>query len=365
MNPSSRLPDRPSIHLWVSVFLMLVGGGLIASCSPQGDISLPDVEATSDAWQALLEVTPLSYTTPQPDPMQTPLDGTYAKLDPSWPQWWLCRRCADYRPAGGIWKLQFNRGVMRILYDMTGWRSIASYSVIDERLYLFNDPFCPQDVGEYDWRIEDRRVTLEVIDDPCSFGLRAENLSSQPWASCPLPDEALAGEYESPLGCRAGEPPAAAPSDVPVIVTVHPGNSRFYNTPPDLILTANQVDHASQEGILISFDENSISYGLNRVLWWDGDWIEIASDQPFASMGVQFMGDPSIGWARVLFDGEEVWHGNTSQIWSEFGRHGGYVEVSAIGPGLHTMRVESMGFDYRPVTVAWFGFSYQGSARPE
>jgi len=32
---------------------------------------------------------------------------------------------------------------------------------------------------------------------------------------------------------------------------------------------------------------------------------------------------------------------------------------------MHTMRVESMGFDYRPVTVAWFGFSYEGSAQPK
>jgi hypothetical protein len=71
--------------------------------------------ATS-AWNVLLDKTPIAYTTPRPVPLQSPLDGTYTKVDPSWPQWWQCRRCADYRPAGGIWKLQFNQGVMRIYY---------------------------------------------------------------------------------------------------------------------------------------------------------------------------------------------------------------------------------------------------------
>jgi len=37
---------------------------------------------------------------------------------------------------------------MRILYDVTGWRSVASYTIVEQRLYLFNDPFCPQNIGE-------------------------------------------------------------------------------------------------------------------------------------------------------------------------------------------------------------------------
>jgi len=76
-------------------------------------------------------------------------------------------------------------------------------------------------------------------------------------------------------------------------------------------------------------------------------------------MGVQFFGDPQIGWARVLFDGVEVWRGNTSAIWSQNGRHVGYIEIAGFSPGRHTLRAESLGFDYRPVTVASFGFSYQ------
>ncbi|UCF28754.1 MAG: hypothetical protein JSW42_03440, partial [Chloroflexota bacterium] len=81
---------------------------------------------------------------------------------------------------------------------------------------------------------------------------------------------------------------------------------------------------------------------------------------PFESMGVQIYGDHTIGWARVLFDGEEVWRGDTAEIWSHLGRHGGYIEISGFDPGTHTIRVESMGFDYHPVTVAYFGFSHHG-----
>jgi hypothetical protein len=81
-------------------------------------------------------------------------------------------------------------------------------------------------------------------------------------------------------------------------------------------------------------------------------------------MGVQFMGERSIGWARVLLDGQEVWRGNVSEIWSERGRHGGYVEVSGFEPGLHTIRAESLGFDYRPVSVASFGFGDKEGVAP-
>jgi hypothetical protein len=313
-----------------------------------------------DSWSALLEITPLSYTTPHPDPIESILDGTYAKLDPSLPQWWLCRRCADYRPAGGIWKLQLDRGVLRILYDVNGWRSVASYSIAADRLYIFNDPSCPKDVGEYAWWTENNDLRLEEVSDPCSFGLRAENLSAQLWANCSTAPDAQDTDWQAPVGCQRVEVPELMPPELSVTVAVRPGNSRFYATPPDLIVPANQVEIAAQEEIRIKYAEESISYGLNRVLWWDGDWIEVFSERQFSTIGVQFMGDPPIGWARVLFDGVEIWRGNTSEIWNEFGRHGGYVEVSGFEPGSHSLRVESLGIDFHPVTVAWFGFNLGG-----
>lgn len=82
-------------------------------------------------------------------------------------------------------------------------------------------------------------------------------------------------------------------------------------------------------------------------------------------MGVQVYGDYTMGWAQVFFDGQEVWRGDTSEIWSYQGRNGEYIEVKDFEPGSHALRIESMGFDYHPVTVAFFGFNQTGGVKLE
>lgn len=323
------------------------------------------VESTATAtsvWLALQQVTPVPFTTPLPEPIPGPLDGTYTKIDPSPPQWWACRRCADYRPAGGIWRLEFDRGVARIFYEVTGWRSLTSVNIAGDRLFLFNDPYCPEVVGEYRWELEHDTLRLTATNDTCEFGLRGKNLSQQAWAVCPAnggSPESASGS-RSPAGCEDPKPAfGAAPTpSLPVAVAVRPGDSRFYDDPPDVRAYANTDDQPAPAGIDVAFHSGSIAYGLNRVIWWNGDWIEATTNLPFESMGVQILGEPQTGWARVLFDGVEVWRGNSAAIWSGNGRHGGYVEVSGYGPGRHTLRAESLGFDYRPVTVASFGFRH-------
>lgn len=350
--------------LGISGLLCLFGLLWLSPPAEAGVISgTPTLQATpspSGGWSDLLQVTPFAYTDPLPEPVESPLDGTYAKVDPSWPQWWLCRRCADYRPAGGIWKLQFDQGIMRIYYDVTGWHSLASFTVSGDRLTLFNDPYCGEK-GEYKWKLKDGQLELAVINDSCSFQLRGRNLSEQPWPACPAPDSPQQGQQ--PPGCADNPPPPAAPApaDLPVTVTAHGGDSRFFENPPDTIAFANGLADSQPEGIHVTYHSESIPFGLNRVLWWKGDWIEASTDRPFTAMGVQFMGDPQTGWARVLFDGVEVWRGNTTDIWSKAGRHGGYIEISGFEQGPHTLRAESLGFDYHPVPVASFGFSEQES----
>lgn len=317
----------------------------------------------------MLENTLPADTSPTLDTGSSPLDGTYTKVDPSWPQWWLCRRCADYRLAGGIWKLVFDKGMMHIYYDMTGWRSMASFNISGDRLHIFNDPYCPDDEGEYTWEQGGGQIKLEVIDDTCSFQLRGKNLSNQPWLTCLPPEKTThpASDWQAPPGCEGSPtmPEPAPASNLPINVTVHGGDSRFFKKPPDVFANANNADIPSPEGIYVTYHDQSIPYGLSRVLWWEGDWIQASTELPFASMGVQILGDPPIGWARVLFDGVEVWRGKTSAIWSYHGRHGGYVEISGFSPGTHVIRAESMAFDYRPVTVASFGFSYHEGVKSQ
>jgi hypothetical protein len=114
------------------------------------------------------------------------------------------------------------------------------------------------------------------------------------------------------------------------------------------------------EGINLSYSEESLLYGVGRVLWTDEDWVEVRTQGAFTSMGVQFRGDYMIGWARVLFDGEEIWRGDTSRIWTYLRDHGGYIEVSGFEPGEHVLRVERLEVDSRPVVVSFFGFNREG-----
>ncbi|MGH2606003.1 MAG: hypothetical protein ACRDG5_05375, partial [Anaerolineales bacterium] len=77
--------------LGLLVFLVLIAGGRrdrSAEMLPEGATSAP-----TGIWVALLAETPIAYSgTPLPASIQTPIDGTYVKLDPNWPQWWLCFR---------------------------------------------------------------------------------------------------------------------------------------------------------------------------------------------------------------------------------------------------------------------------------
>src|SRR5262245_55321860 len=41
-------------------------------------------------WEELLKITPFPHQFPLPEAVQSPLDGTYAKVDASPPQYWTC-----------------------------------------------------------------------------------------------------------------------------------------------------------------------------------------------------------------------------------------------------------------------------------
>ena len=308
--------------------------------------------AQPSGWDTLLQTDPLPLLKPLPAPVAGPFDGTYAKLVAAPPMWWKCYRCADYRVSGGLWKLQFDQGVLRLYYDATGWHSLASYTVAGNQVKIYNDPWCPDETGKYTWKLVDGTLQLTPIGDPCAFELRAATLTEQPWQAC-TPGTSFPA-------CQDTLPLPDPPSQRDVTVTVHGGDSRFFTVPPDILIAANASE--TREGLTIVYSPESVSFGLTRVLWWEGNWIEAMTDLPFTAMGVQFLGEAQIGWARVLFDGVEVWNGNTADIAYENYRHGGYVEISGFEPGPHTLRVESLGFDYRPVTVASFGFSEQGRA---
>jgi hypothetical protein len=42
---------------------------------------------------------------------------------------------------------------MRLYYEISGFATASSFTVDGDRLFLFNDPHCLYDVGEYTWEL--------------------------------------------------------------------------------------------------------------------------------------------------------------------------------------------------------------------
>jgi hypothetical protein len=159
--------------------------------------------STSVIWTELLQKKPFPHTAPLPPQVPTVLDGTYAKFDPKKTPPVPCRRCPDYLPEGGIWKLNLNKGIFRIFHEFTGWRSIGSFIVDGNRVQLFNDPTCMDVMGSYTWTLKEGRLGLQVVEDKCAIGLRAKNLTKLPWMSCQPPsmEAGFSGHRDKPPGC--------------------------------------------------------------------------------------------------------------------------------------------------------------------
>ncbi len=156
------------------------------------------------SWSDVLEFTPFPYATPLPAEERTPIDGVYSLHDPSEPQWWRCARCPDFLPGGGNWRLHLDRGTLHLFYEVTGFATVSSYALDGQRLFLFNDPHCLYDVGEYTWHVEGNALVLEEVQDSCAIHMRAVNLTRQAWVSCQPPNReaAISDHWIRPAGCE-------------------------------------------------------------------------------------------------------------------------------------------------------------------
>jgi hypothetical protein len=130
-----------------------------------------------------------------------------------------------------------------------------------------------------------------------------------------------------------------------VMVYSSPGWINGTDMQTEIIAYANTGEYPpTTEGIKIS---NGGGYSLQRawILYQAGDYLEVSFDGLYSAVGVQPHGESIIGWARVLFDGEEVWRGDTSSYWHDGDGylHAVYVEVRCFPPGLHTLRIECLG----------------------
>lgn len=194
-NAVSPVPSEPPTPIPTTDFFQLVFPTILPTAVT------PDLPAL---WLALEQRTPVAYTTPLPPSATTPLDGAYVKFNPTIESPIQCRRCPDWKPEGGIWKIDFDKGVFRVVHAKSGWKSIASYAVSQDTLYLFNDPYCTDAVGVYTWTLKGRQLELRVIHDDCSMNLRSLNLIEYSWASCQPPNReaAVSGHWPVPEGCE-------------------------------------------------------------------------------------------------------------------------------------------------------------------
>jgi hypothetical protein len=224
-----RLPRfaRSGLNAVTAVFAVvcLLGAGCSSDAdseqqsasAQQSALETTDVPATpADTWSVLLQKTPYPYLLPLPAPTRTILDGTYTKFEQKEAPAVHCLRCPDYAPEGGLWKLNLDKGIFRIVHEVTGWQSIGSFvlakdtltSGASDHLVLFNDPTCPGAFGLYAWELEDGRLILKEIEDECSIHLRAMNLTNLPWRSCRPPPEVfqaieagITDHWPKPPGC--------------------------------------------------------------------------------------------------------------------------------------------------------------------
>jgi hypothetical protein len=181
------------IRIIIFIPLVLLSTGVEAG---QGSLDIKKL------WGELLTREPFAYTVPLVHKSSL-LDGAYTKRAKKTNAIVPCRRCPDWLPETGIWKMQLNKGTYRIIHKATGWKSIGTFIVAGDRVLFANDPVCPEGIGVYHWKLETNRLMLLVIDDPCAIKLRAKNLTETPWLSCQSPniEAGITGHWPKPEGC--------------------------------------------------------------------------------------------------------------------------------------------------------------------
>ncbi len=148
-----------------------------------------------------IEIPPFPYGAPLPPPLPSVLDGLYSKMVPLEGTPVPCKRCAGYRLEGGLWTLYFDKGMFRVFQQDTDFETVGSFVVSGNRLTLFNDPYCDEELktmGIYQWTLEGSTLTLAALDDGCSIHLRAKNLTSAPWVKTPIDPKERAAACQPP-----------------------------------------------------------------------------------------------------------------------------------------------------------------------
>ncbi len=195
---------------FVAVAILMI----LATCVPTPPVAVAPTGVATPAivyeqkapllWSQLLQKEPYPFSTPLPLQNNTPIDGFYAKVESKEGTPVPCKRCPDYLPEGGVWKLHLDQGAYRVFHEYTGWRSLGSFALDGDHLTLFNDPTCPHTTGHYTWQMHDNALTLDIIEDDCQVNRRARTFANIPWPACQPKDTeaAISDHWPKSPGCE-------------------------------------------------------------------------------------------------------------------------------------------------------------------
>lgn len=176
----------------------------IGTATPVPGTATASPTPTPDRWQEIGLWTPYPHTTPLPPMATTSIDGLYVYTDTVHAvSRTPCRRCPPYPPLAGVWKLQLDRGVFRVIHPATGWRTLGSFAVDGDRVTFFNDPNCHLAVGVFGWQMAENSLTMQLVGDDCELGTRALLFTGGAWQNCQPPNHeaAVSGHWKTPPGC--------------------------------------------------------------------------------------------------------------------------------------------------------------------
>ena len=150
---------------------------------------------------------PFMSPTPPPDP--SALDGTYLRTltlrDVGGARIGLpyrCLRCPPFRIDAGVSTLIFTRGAYYLHHQLSGFRTMGSFVVEDDRVTLFNDANCPQTPGIYAFEVTAHGLRFRVVEDDCPFsGERSFDLMVRPWTRVSACVRRIANLWPGEVAC--------------------------------------------------------------------------------------------------------------------------------------------------------------------
>ena len=154
------------------------------------------------------EMEPYDYQAAPPR-RATPVDGFYMRVftleemgGPVLGVPFHCLRCVPYSVDAGVQTLLLHEGRFYLEHQLNEFRALGHYVVRGDRIVLFNDVNCSKTRGRYTWNLEHRRLSFEVIDDPCPYvDERSNDLTLEPWSRIDVCYSGIKDWYPVRVGC--------------------------------------------------------------------------------------------------------------------------------------------------------------------